>query len=150
MAAHAYGEETLGKKREAAEKIVGIHAGLAAANALNPIPGLDVSVDLGILTAMAVRRQAHLRAAVFKGIHGVADRLAPYLTEKFVLASLRRMGLEVWVKNTSKWVPFVGTLVSAGLGYKLTYRFGEMLIDDCEAAAKEVIAALAEESKAVK
>src|SRR5262249_3933586 len=52
MAAHAYGTATLAKKREAAEKLVGIHTGLAAANALNPLPGLDVSVDLGILTAM--------------------------------------------------------------------------------------------------
>jgi predicted GTPase len=53
MAAHAYGPETLARKREAAEKVVGIYAGLAAANALNPVPGLDISVDVGILTRMA-------------------------------------------------------------------------------------------------
>jgi hypothetical protein len=49
--------------------------------------------------------------------------------------------------STSKWVPFVGTLVSAGLGYQLTYRFGDQLIDDCESAAKEVIASLEADEK---
>lgn len=159
MAAHAYGQETLRTKREAAEKIVGIHAGLAAANALNPIPGLDIGVDLGILTTMsryvistygfskeqvdALTRQANVRATVVKGIRELADRFAPYVTERFVLMALRGMGMDVLVKNSSKWVPFVGTLISAGLGYKLTYGFGEKLIDDCEAAAREMIAELA-------
>src|SRR5262249_9441724 len=83
MAAHAYGQETLARKREAAEKIVAIHAGLAAANALNPVPGLDVSIDVGILMTMiryvistygfsktqveALERQAAMRAAMFRG-----------------------------------------------------------------------------------
>jgi len=160
MAAHAYGEETLGKKREAAEKIVGIYAGLAAANALNPIPGLDVSVDVGLLTAMsryvistyglgreqieALQKDAAHRTWAYKAVHEVADRFTPYLTEKFVLAALRRAGGEALLRNTSKWVPFVGTLISAGLGYQLAYRFGERLIEDCEAAGKEIVAALRE------
>jgi hypothetical protein len=41
-------------------------------------------------------------------------------------------------------VPFIGTLISAGLGYKLTYHFGEQLLDSCEAAAKEIVHALAQ------
>jgi predicted GTPase len=158
MAAHAYGEATLAKKRVAAEKVVGIHAGLAAANALNPIPGLDVSVDLGILAAMsryvistygftedqveALKGQANLRATVIQAIREVAERFAPYLTERFILTALRRMGMDVVLKNTSKWVPFIGTLISAGLGYKLTYHFGEQLLDSCEAAAKEIVHSL--------
>jgi small GTP-binding protein len=161
MAAHAYGEETLRQKRQAAEKIVGIHAGLAAANSLNPVPGLDVGVDLGLLTTMAryvistygfspaqveaLKTQANMRAAVVKGVHEIADRFAPYLTERFLLMSLRKMGMDVLVANSSKWVPFVGTLISAGLGYKLTYAFGEKLISECEAAAKEVIATVTRE-----
>jgi hypothetical protein len=166
LATQAYGAETLGKKREAAEKVVGVYAGLAAANALNPVPGLDVGVDLGILTALsrhvvaayglteeqveALHRQAHLRGMAYKGVKEVAERLAPYLTEKFAVSALRRMGAEVLVRNTSKWVPFVGTLVSAGLGYKLAYHFGEVLIDDCEAAAREVLTALGEGEKAAR
>ena len=158
MAAHAYGEETLKGKREAAEKIVGIYAGLAAANALNPIPGLDVSVDVGLLTTMArqvistyglrkeqiesLQGQAKLRTVVYRGIHQIADRFSPYLTEKFMLAALRRAGVEVMVQNTSKWVPIVGTAISAGIGYHLASRFGKQLIDDCEEAAQSVVLTL--------
>jgi small GTP-binding protein len=161
MAAHAYGEQTLREKRQATEKIVGIHAGLAAANSLNPIPGLDVGVDLGLLTTMsryvistyglapsqveALKTQANMRAAVVKGIHEIADRVAPYLTERFLLMTLRSMGVEVLVANSAKWVPFVGTLISAGVGYKLTYSFGEKLINECEAAAEEIIATVTHE-----
>lgn len=163
MAAHAYGEATLQLKRSAAERVVGVYAGLAAANALNPIPGLDVSVDLGILGAMAryvistygfapdqvnaLKGNAQLRAAVLKGLQEVADRFTPYLTEKFIIAALRRMGMETFVKNSSKWVPFVGTMISAGIGYKLTYHFGEQLIDDCESAARQVIGTMTAEGK---
>jgi predicted GTPase len=157
MAAHAYGAETLQLKRGATERIVGVYAGLAAANALNPIPGLDVSVDLGILGVMAryvigtygfapdqvkaIENNAQIRAGVLKGLQEVAERFAPYLTQRFILIALERMGMEALVKNSSKWVPFVGTMVSAGLGYKLTYHFGEQLIDDCESAARQMIEA---------
>jgi predicted GTPase len=163
MAAHAYGPETLARKREAAERVVGIYAGLAAANALNPIPGLDISVDVGILTKMAryvistyglrkdqveaLQSQTNVHAAVIRGVREIAQRFTPYLTEKFVAAALRRMGAEVFLKSTSKWVPFVGTFVSAGLGYQLTYRFGDQLIDDCESAARQVIASLEADGK---
>jgi predicted GTPase len=160
MAAHAYGEETLQLKRAAAERLVGVYAGLAAANALNPIPGLDVSVDLGILGVMAryviatygfapdqvsaLKGSMQLRAAVVKALQEVAERFAPYLTQRFIVTVLERMGMETFVKNSSKWVPFVGTMVSAGVGYKLTYHFGEQLIDDCEAAARHMIATATE------
>ncbi|CEF49314.1 unnamed protein product [uncultured bacterium] len=46
-------EDLLRKKRRAAEKIVSNYAILAAANAFNPIPGLDVGVDVGVLALMA-------------------------------------------------------------------------------------------------
>ena len=156
MAAHAYGEETLVQKRQAAEKIVAIHAGLAAANSLNPVPGLDVSVDVGILMTMsrhvvatygfseeqveALKRQTTTLAAVLRGTQMLANRFAPYLTRKFVLAALGRMGWKAAARTTTKWVPVVGTLVAASLGYKLASAFGEQLIDECEAAARELLA----------
>jgi predicted GTPase len=162
MAAQAYGEETIARKREAAEKIVGVYAGLAAANALNPIPGLDISVDIGILQAMSryvisayglrpeqvasLLGEAARRKWAYQAVREIADRLTPYLTEKFVVAALRRAGLSVAVQSTAKWVPFVGTLVAAGVGYRLAYHFGEKLLDDCEAAAREVVRALWEQA----
>jgi predicted GTPase len=115
MAAGAYGEETLRSKREAAEKVVAVHAGLAAANALNPIPGLDVGVDLGLLMTMAryvistygftpeqveaLKKKAQVRAAVVRGLQEAAERFAPYLTRAFLaraLGAVDEEGLPVW------------------------------------------------------
>jgi predicted GTPase len=164
MAAGAYGEETLRSKREAAEKVVAIHAGLAAANALNPIPGLDVGVDLGLLMTMAryvistygftpeqveaLRKKARVRAAVVRGLQEAAERFAPYLTRAFLARALGCMGADAAVKYSAKWVPLAGTLVSAGVGYKLTYAFGEKLIDECESAARQIVHDLAGEHAA--
>lgn len=158
MAAHAYGEETLAKKRQAAEKVVGVYAGLAAANALNPIPGLDIGVDIGLLTRMAryvisayglrkeqveaLQGDAKKRTYAYKALHEVADRFTPYLTERFVLSALRRVGVKAAARESAKWVPVVGTLISAGLGYQLAAHYGSKLIQDCESATKEVSAAL--------
>lgn len=158
MATHTYGEETLRQKRDAAKRIVGIYAGLAAANALNPIPGLDVGVDLGLLTTMSrhvistyglrpeqielLKSQAQMRTVVYKGIQQIAEQFTPYLTEKFVASALRRLGMEVAVRNSAKWVPVVGTMVSAGVGYHLANRFGEQLIGDCEKAARAILTTL--------
>jgi predicted GTPase len=158
LAAQAYGRQTLAEKRQAAKKIVGVYAGLAAANALNPIPGLDIGVDVGLLTTMSrqvisayglrpeqiesLQGQANVRSVVYKGLREVAERFTPYLTEKFVIAALRRLGMKVTIRNTAKWVPLVGTAVSAGIGYHLAQRFGQGLIDDCESAAEEIMAVL--------
>src|SRR5579871_6807542 len=48
----AYTRELVEKKREAAESIVYVYAGLAAANGMNPIPGTDILLDMGLLQKM--------------------------------------------------------------------------------------------------
>jgi hypothetical protein len=50
-----YTRELVREKREAAEQLVVAYAGLAAANGLNPIPGTDILVDLGLLQTMTKR-----------------------------------------------------------------------------------------------
>jgi predicted GTPase len=51
----AYTDELLKKKRRAVEEIVFMQAALAAANGLNPIPGLDIAVDVALLQKMTER-----------------------------------------------------------------------------------------------
>ena len=48
----AYTEKLLEQKREVADKIVLLYAALAAGNGINPIPGLNVAVDLGLVQVM--------------------------------------------------------------------------------------------------
>jgi predicted GTPase len=51
----AYTDELIKKKRQAVEEIVFMQATLAAANGLNPIPGLDIAVDIKLLQKMTER-----------------------------------------------------------------------------------------------
>jgi len=149
----AWSEDMLVKKRAAAERLVGIYAGLSAANALNPVPGLDISVDLGMLLKMsnAVRHIYGLTQGQFDytatmldpaGPHTQAAKMllsrmvAKYSTEKAIALLLEKFGRKVAIREVTKWAPFIGTIVAGMIGFKLTYSFGEMLLEDCESTAR--------------
>lgn len=159
LAVAAMTEEILKKKRESAEKLVSRYALVSAANALNPVPGLDVAVDVGVLSAMAAHiisaygfREDQLAYATrhkvadvaMKAIRQIAQPLTEYLAEQGIMLILKRIGKAAVAKYVTKWLPFVGQVVGAALGYKLTSWFGEKLIDDCENAAREVARILRE------
>jgi predicted GTPase len=146
-------EELLQKKRRAAEEVVWRYSLIAAANGLNPIPGLDISVDLGLLTAMATQiigayglrddqinysMRGKLEAGAIIAIRQIAKPVAEFLAKEAIMIFLKELGATITAKSIVKWVPFVGQAVAASLGYKLTSYFGSQLIDDCEKAAREV------------
>ena len=150
----ALSDTVLVKKKKVAENLVGIYAGLAAANGLNPIPGLDISVDLGILTKLSyevvkiyglTEKQVdyYLSLSSKTNKQAIKQRIilitANYLTEKGILKILENFGGKIVVKEISKWIPFVGQLISSGISYKLTYSFGERLIEECENIARELV-----------
>jgi predicted GTPase len=152
----AWSEEMFQEKRKVAEHLIGVYAGLSAANALNPIPGLDVSVDLGLLHKMS-RALLHMygltetqssytlkfldkNSSSARALKQLATRIASqYATEQAIAMLLKSFGKSAAAREISKWVPFVGTLVSAGIGFRLTYRFGEQLVGDCESAARDFL-----------
>jgi len=153
-------DEALNEKKKVAEKLVGIYSGLAAANACNPIPGLDIGVDAGLLLNLSreiikiyglsqsyedfLRSTLGERKVQFMAVQHIIARIGSrYLTEEAILYFFRKMASRVAVKQAAKWVPFVGTLVAAGIAFKMTFGFGETLLDDCESGAKEVLALLA-------
>ena len=157
LAMAALNEEILRKKRKAAEEIVWRYALISAANGLNPIPGLDISVDLGVLSVMAAQiisayglredqldyfAQRNLAAGAMQAIRDIAKPFAEYLAKEAILMLLKRLGTNVAAKSVVKWVPFVGQAVAASLGYQLTSYFGQQLIDGCEKAAREVVGVL--------
>lgn len=144
----------LQRKKKIGEEIVGLHAGLAAANGLNPIPGVDIVADIAILMEMG-RKIAHvyglekdqmdflkalLDPSALNILAGkVAQFAAKYLAKEGVLLVLKQMVKRTTVKQASKWLPFVGLLIAAGIGWKTTYSFGEKLIEDAEQLAEELL-----------
>jgi hypothetical protein len=61
----------------------------------------------------------------------------PTFTGNAVVAILQRLGLECISRETTKWIPMVGTAISATFGYQIVYRFGEKLLEECESATRE-------------
>jgi small GTP-binding protein len=157
-------EELLRKKRLSAEKIISRYALVSAANGFNPVPGLDVSVDIGVLAVMAKQVVAAygltddqlsfgsrktIAAGTMKLIREIAKPATEYLAREGILLILRRLGSGIASHSVARWVPFVGQAVASYLGYQLTMRFGMELIADCEQASRAVTNVLQEARNAI-
>jgi uncharacterized protein (DUF697 family) len=137
----------LDRRRKAAD-IVERYAGLAAVNAFNPIPGLDFGLDIGIMLTMA-RLLADLHglnqqqlplledAPHHRPLAGAAERLTHEVAERLVLATVQRLAPEFLARRTSKWLPLVGNVISARIGYRIVSGFGRALSNRCEELARE-------------
>jgi predicted GTPase len=146
-------EDLLRKKRNSAGKIVSNYALVAAANAFNPIPGLDVSIDVSVLALMAskivtgygltdaqLNRTTRRRMAesTMTTIRNLVNPVTKYLAREGIVLILRRLGRNIATQSAAKWVPLVGQAIASYLGYKLTINFGMSLIEDCEIAVRSV------------
>lgn len=147
--AAAYSQEFLDEKRAICERMVTLAAGVSAANGLNPIPGVDVSVDLGVLHKLF----AEIRAAygltdnklnaltlnslpVFKRL---ADELIQFSTKQGLLMLLKRFASRQVAKSLTKYIPLVGQAIAAGLGFAMTKTAGDNYLDDCHKVASELL-----------
>lgn len=138
-----YSKEVLEAKRVAAGKIISNSAGIAAANGLNPIIGVDVSVDVAILVGMSkkisdifgINEEEIIYATKKHGLDGkylvVGKQFAArFIAKEGVMLLLKRFGSTTVAKSVFKYIPFAGQAIAAGLGYKMTYSFGEELLDE--------------------
>src|SRR5262249_6163334 len=136
-------ERTLVEQRMAADRAIGVHAALAAANAFNPLPGLDIGIDLGILSSLArslaaiyelgedrfedVERHLQSDVVALNVLQLSAESLTPLVVRKALATTLPQLGLELVARETTKWVPVAGSAVAAGIGYRMFQRFGAHL-----------------------
>jgi len=153
FAAQAYTEEQLAKKREMASRYVKLFAGLAAANGFNPIPGADIAADIAIILNMNiwVLKCYKLDAPTLERVYGknptavpskvslVMKKMLAYGTREFVKAALGKQITRMTGKELTKWVPVVGQLAAAGLGFGLVHWMGQETIATCEEAVKDII-----------
>lgn len=148
--------EVIGERRREAERVIDACAWLAAANAFNPILGLDLKVDLEILASMTrslgeayglSEEQLQELQARWEDRHSVshsiiphiARRLAPHAACRATTLAFRRLGMDLLAREAAKWVPIVGSAVAASTGYYLFSRVGEQLRKECEDAARDAI-----------
>jgi len=144
----------LAAKRENAMRITTWYAGAAALNGLNPIPGLDVSVDLGLLKKLSneiariyslTKEQEDYWRGMLKGPHGQAVMqkafalTLKYGTEAAITSILRAVGRTEIPKVFAKFIPVAGQMFASVAGAGLTYRYGKNLVDEYHEMAEQLL-----------
>ncbi len=153
----AWSQVALLKKRENAMRITAWYAGMAALNGLNPVLGLDVSVDLGILRRLSrevaeiyslTQEQEEYWRSVLKGADGRAllqkmvALTLKYGTETAIATLLKALGKRELPKVFSKFIPFAGQALACAAGAGITYSFGKGLVDEYHDIATKILADL--------
>lgn len=140
----AFTEEFLQKKRSAVEGMVLTHSLISAANGANPIPGLNVAVDLGNVVKMLDRVATAynldvIAATVVPGSPPAwllaARNLVKLLASEGALLLLKAAGTPAIMQQVGKYIPVFGMLVSAGLGFLIVRSVGLKYVDECHEAA---------------
>ncbi len=150
--AKAYSTEFLAMKHEACKSMIFKWSALAAANAVNPIPGIDVALDLGILLKLfaEIRKAYGLTPERLKWLSSgggpmaaqVANRVllyaGPAATETLI-ALLKRFAGRAAAKEVSKYIPIIGQVVAASIGYGMTSWAGNAYLDECAELARVML-----------
>jgi len=130
-------------KRNDCNDLIGWFAAGSAANALNPVPGAGVAVDLGLV----VKMQQDILAAfgfteeILRGYMSKYQFLTTYIGP--LLNSLTREGAMLLLgrfvgKEAAKWVPILGPIISAAAGAGLVWYAGQDIADRCHDLARKV------------
>lgn len=144
----AYSFDFLEKKKEEARKMTIWYAGISAANGINPIPGLDVSVDITTMLALfkkireiygltddSIDRFKILSPSSLQMINSVVK----VATKQGLLILLKRFGTQGIVKQFSKYVPFVGQAIAGTIGFSITKSAGLDYLENCHKIAAEIL-----------
>lgn len=147
--ARAYSADFLAAKRAACERHVTTAALASAANGLNPIPGADVAVDLGILVKLFAEIRASyglsderldsLRHSAVPAVARLATDVLKYATREGALMLLKHFAGRQAAKSLMRYVPFIGQAIAAGLGYAITSNAGASYLDECHQLAEQAL-----------
>lgn len=121
------------------------HAIAAAANGLNPIPGVDAAVDIGIVFDMFsdIRNVFDLDPSktdeYMKFAAPVAKNVMSYVSKDQIAKYLSKYATEFVGKSVAKYFPFVGQAISVGISYFAIEKAGKIYVDNCFELAKEIM-----------
>ena len=143
-AAKAYSERALEEKREACVSTVRWSAAIAAMNTLNPIPGVDIAVDVGLLLATfaKIRKSYGLTdarletgAELVPAIGPLVNQIVEWSTKEGLMILLKQFLKRTTVKQIAKYIPFVGQAIAATIGYGITSQAGDAYLSTCHEVA---------------
>lgn len=136
--------ETLEEIREGCYRNVKRYAVLGAANAVNPIPGIDIGVDAGLCLRMmadmrerfGLSKEAESKLRRYDILVPLVKKVFDFATKKGVMIVLKSFGKRYLGKSTAKYVPFIGQGIAAAAGYGMMRWFARQYIDDCYELAR--------------
>ncbi|MEQ1226000.1 GTPase [Acinetobacter pittii] len=147
----AYSEDAIRAKKQTIIEIAKRYAYLSAANGINPVLGLNFSIDIALLVKLTntiLRSYGLMNSSIADyikkseengklhgTIQGVSKWLAQYATEAGIRQVLPKLALSQASKTSSSWVPLIGQAIAAGIGYKMTSYYAEKLINESEEKA---------------
>ncbi len=144
----------LDRLREECKSMVNKRATASAAAAVVPLPGVDIGADVTIMMELlpSINRKFGLSSeqidqldATIKGqvlviITSLGSKLVGKLiTKETIMLLLKKLGTRVAVKSVTKFIPFVGQAVSAGISFGAMKYLGNSHIDECYEVCKRVI-----------
>ena len=144
----------LERVREECKSMVNKRATASAAAAVVPVPGLDVGADVTIMLELlpAINRKFGLspeqidqldaasKAQILVIISSLGSKLVgKFITKEVVAILLKKISTRVAVKSVTKFIPFVGQAVSAGISFGAMKYLGNSHIDECYEVCKRVI-----------
>jgi len=125
----------------------------AVAGAL-PIPWIDAAIDVRILAGLVLRinerfglskgqlehYHEELRIAVFDLIKRTGARfVGRYVTMEVILPALKRMGIRVTTKRVARYVPVLGTGISAAISFGAMKLIAHSHIKECAEVARHLM-----------
>lgn len=133
-------------KKEKAAEAVKMYALAGAANGINPVPGADVLLDMGILMKMAgeireifgVNSENDLDKAM-KIAGPLAKEVMQYLSRETIVTFLKDAAKRYAVGKAVKYIPFLGQAIAAGISYFVMESFGTYYVGRCYELAKAIL-----------
>ncbi|HUG57340.1 MAG TPA: hypothetical protein VL002_03800 [Candidimonas sp.] len=144
----------LDKVRMQCKKLVSRRALMSAGAAVIPIPGLDIGTDVAILMKLipTINEKFQLtpsqiqelspelrKIIVVGGASMGMGLIGKALTSDRIIGLLMRLGAKrIATKSIAKYVPFIGSAISATISYYLLRKVGNAHINECYALARTI------------
>jgi hypothetical protein len=146
--------EELERIRQECLAMVNKRAATSAAGAVVPVLGADIGVDISIMLELlpAINRKFGLtpeqiddldttiKGQVLVIITSLGSKLVgKVITKTTVALLLKTVGKRVAVKQVTKFIPFVGQAVAAGISFGAMKHLGNSHINECYEVCKQLI-----------
>lgn len=146
-------EADLIDRRERSEKLIHNKSLMSSAAAVVPIPGIDFTTDMKLMTDIieeinAIYGLSHKQVSgysdelkqkiVFSAAKTGSDFIGKKITKGLVTVLFKTILRRELLKQ-SKWVPVIGQAVSGTISYYMMKRLGNAHIDKCEKVARSLM-----------